>query len=183
MWLRRSRGVSGSALGYLLSGLGIYKAGLVYILTAMLMLLFRVGEERWAIAASHIQDVIPLVDLQKTSYSYPMSVGLLNYHGDMLTTVDVSQLIGDRAAAQAMSTRIVVVKLTDGLSTDLSIETGTEYRLALMVEQVSETARLSKVASRIAQNTYAEGMFQMASGEVVRQLAIASIFSQLNGVH
>jgi len=29
----------------------------------MLMLLFRVGEKRWAIASSHIQDVIPLVDL------------------------------------------------------------------------------------------------------------------------
>ena len=155
------------------------------------MLLFRVGEERWAIASSHIQDVIPLVDLQKAPYSHPMSAGLLNYRGDMLSTVDVSQLIGDNAASQVMSTRIVVVRLTNDLntdgstdvSTDINIKLSSKPRLALMVEQASETARLSKVVSTAAQNIYAEGTFQMASGEVVRQLAIAPIFSQLNGVH
>ncbi len=139
------------------------------------MLLFQVGEERWAIAAAHIQDVVPLVDLQKTPYSRPMAAGLLNYHGDMLTAVDVSQLIGNRAVSQAMSTRTVVVKLAGKSSPE-----ATENRLALLVDRAGETARLSRIVSTAAQNMYAEGTFQMASGEVVQQLAIAPIFARLN---
>ena len=138
----------------------------------MLMLLFRVGEERWAIAASDIHDVIPLVDLQKTPYSHPMAAGLLNYHGEMLSAVDISELIGNHPVPQTLSTRIVVARLLDDV---------TETRLALVVDRASETVGLSKLVGASAQTMYAQATFQMASGEVVRQLAIAPIFQKLNG--
>ena len=146
------------------------------------MLLFRVGEERWAIAASQIQDVIPLVNLQKTPYSCSVAAGLLNYHGDLLTAVDVSQLIRQKAVPQAMSTRIIVVQKINPLSTQPATE-GKMHRLALLVAQASEMANVSKVTSEIAQHRYAEAMLQMDSGEAVQQLAIAPIFEQLHRLH
>jgi chemotaxis signal transduction protein len=148
---------------YLTQVVGIYKARLVYWLAAMLMLLFQIGDERWAIAASEVKAVVPLVDLQP--HSQPMIAGLLNYHGEILPAVDVSALIARKAAPQMLSTRAVIV------------ENG--QRMALVVERAGETAWLSETVNLPAQNAYSCAVMKNPKGEIVQRLEIAPLFQQV----
>ncbi len=131
---------------------------------AMLMLLFQIGDERWAIAASEVKAVIPLVNLQP--HSQPMIAGLLNYHGEILPAVDVSALIARKAAPQMLSTRAVIVE-------------NIGQRLALVVERAGETAWLSETVNLPAQNAYTCAVMKNSVGTIVQRLAIAPLFKQV----
>jgi chemotaxis signal transduction protein len=136
----------------------------------MLMLLFQIGDERWALAAAEVKAVIPLVDLQPHSQS--MIAGLLNYHGEILPAVDVSAVIAHRAAPQMFSTRAVIV---EGQGT----RQGARQRMALVVERAGETAWLSETVNLPVQNAYVCAAMKNSKGEIVQRLAIAPLFEQV----
>ncbi len=134
------------------------------------MLLFRVESERWAIAASEIQAVIPLVDLQKMPHSHPTIAGLLNYHGQRLPVVDVSVAIAQRQAPPLMSTRIVIIEKQHSAKQP--------QRMGLIVDRASKTEQLTETSDWIAKNEYAQATYQTPLGESVHRLALASFFNQ-----
>ncbi len=147
----------------------------------MLMLLFRIGDERWALAASEVRAVIPLVDLQP--HSQPMVAGLLNYHGEILPAVDVSALITGKAAPQLLSTRAVIVESNSAISSErssaLNRRQDSNQLLALVVERAGETAWLSETVSLPAVSAYAYAAMKNATGDIVQRLAIAPLFEQV----
>jgi chemotaxis signal transduction protein len=136
----------------------------------MLMLLFQIGDERWALAAAEVKAVIPLVNLQP--HSQPMLAGLLNYHGEILPAVDVSAVIAHRAATQMLSTRAVIIE--SGI-----VEHGARQRMALVVERAGETAWLSETVDLPVQNAYVCAAMKNSKGEIVQRLAIAPLFEQV----
>ena len=96
-----------------------------------LLLLFRIGNERYAIPAVSVLEVIPKVHLQKIQQPPPNIVGQFNYQGQIVPVLDLSQLLGGMASRNVLSTRIVLV--------NLALTKGQKKLLGLMVEQVTDT--------------------------------------------
>jgi len=133
----------------------------------MLMLLFWVGNERWAIASADISDVLPLVNLQAMPCSHPVLAGLLNYRGEMIRTLDVSKVMTEQTAQPMMSTRIVVVEASDA-------------RLGLVVERAEEVVQLSELEALLGERTYLKATLRDEHG-IVQQLALAPLFELAHG--
>lgn len=146
----------------------------------MLMLLFWVGDERWAIAASAVENVVPLVNFQHSSDT--ISAGLLNYHGEMLPAVDIAAMVAETSTPQTMSTRIAIVN-TSSETVEKAIgqtrETGQHRRLGLILDRAGETALLSETVSLPIHTPYIKALFKDAKGEIVHQLTVASVVSQV----
>ena len=131
----------------------------------MLMLLFWVGDERWAISSADIKDILPLVNLQAMPYSHQAIAGLLNYHGEMVCAIDISKVMTNQAAQLVMSTRIVMVDVAD-------------KRLALVVERAEETTHLLRADKKIGDTCYVQETWQDDRG-VIQRLALEPLLALL----
>jgi chemotaxis-related protein WspB len=58
----------------------------------MLFLLFQLGSERYALDASRVVEVVPLLCLQRLPQAPPGVAGVFNYRGQPVPAVDLSQL-------------------------------------------------------------------------------------------
>ena len=151
----------------------------------MLMLLFRVGEEPWAIAVAEVCEVVPLVALQAmsqgwsdgVSHSAAWRAGLMNYRGATIPVVDVSALLSGQAAEQTLNTRIVVVEA--GERVDESV--GQSRReVGLVLPNVSETTSLEAVNNIPTVSRYVHSTWQQpAFANVIYRLAIDPIVQQV----
>src|SRR5260370_36636373 len=99
----------------------------------MLFLLFQLGDDRYALEAGRVVEVLPLVELKQLPRAPKAVAGLFNYRGRPVPTVDLCELTLGRPARDRMSTRIFVVKYPD--------EKGREQLLGLIPEQATETLR------------------------------------------
>lgn len=97
----------------------------------MLMLLFYVGGDRYALVARKVEEVIPLVKLKKLARSPDYVAGLLNYRGTIIPAIDLCQLMVGNPYRPYLSTRIIIVNYLG--------EEQTNYRLGLIAERVTET--------------------------------------------
>jgi len=101
----------------------------------MLMLLFHVGEDRYACSCDHILEIIPSVDLKPIPHTPDYVRGSVIFDGRPLPVVDWSQLIRGSHSENSYHTRIIVFRLTEE---DRSFEFG------LMAEKVTRTIQESK---------------------------------------
>ncbi len=74
----------------------------------MLFLLFHLGSERYALPASDVVEVLPLVALKHLPHAPRGVVGLLNYRGQPVPVLDLSLLALGQPAVQRVSTRILI---------------------------------------------------------------------------
>lgn len=100
---------------------------------ADLLLLFRVGQKRYALEAISVVEVIPRVNLSPVHQSPPYVVGQFNYQGQLVPVLDLSQCLGQQTSRAVLSTRIILVNLAKASSE--------KKLLGLMVEQVTDTLR------------------------------------------
>ena len=99
----------------------------------MLFLLFRLGEDRYAIEARQVAEVLPMLSVKQIPQA-PASVrGAFDFRGQPVPLIDLSQLALGRPARDHLSTRIVLVHCPDGRG-------GTRL-LGLVAEHVTETFR------------------------------------------
>ncbi|MGC1305917.1 MAG: chemotaxis protein CheW [Phormidesmis sp.] len=133
----------------------------------MLMLLFWVKEEPWAIAATDIESLLPLVALQPVQGKLhnPALTGWINCHGSMIPAIDLSKQVADAPAPLQLSTRIAVVTLP------LS-----PRRIGLILERAGEMADLNNPVDLPTQSFYTQALFKDSGGAVVQRLAIAPLF-------
>lgn len=103
----------------------------------MLMLIFYVGTERYALDSSHVIEIIPMVSLRHVPQAPDCIAGVLNYRRTMLPVIDLSQLMCGSPSRCALSTRIAIVQYQDG--------SGTPYCLGIIAEGMTETLPLSEV--------------------------------------
>jgi len=79
----------------------------------MLFLLFQIGNDRYALEASRVVEVVPLLNLNKIPQAPKGVAGFFYYRGRPVPAVDLCQLNQDRPARERLSTRIIVINHPD----------------------------------------------------------------------
>ena len=97
----------------------------------MLMLLFAIDDERYALESQQVVEVLPLGGLTKPHQALPCVSGLLHYRGYLVPVIDICQLIRGRPCRSFLSTRIIVVRF-------LAPNHQTQV-LGLLAERVTQT--------------------------------------------
>lgn len=95
----------------------------------MAMLLFHVGETRFAIGCSDIVQVVPNVLLTKAPFPSLSLAGLLIRAGKQVPIIDFCQLIEQRPAQQFLDSRIILLAIYEG---------GQEKWMGILVEKVHQ---------------------------------------------
>jgi len=93
----------------------------------MLFVLFQLGNDRYALEASQVVEVIPLVALKKLPQSPKGIAGFFVYRGQPVPAVDLGELLLGKPARERLSTRIIVVNNADSpreISTEVSPDRG-----------------------------------------------------------
>jgi chemotaxis-related protein WspB len=76
----------------------------------MLFVLFQIGKDRYALAASDIVQVLPMVELKGVPCAPPTVAGLFDYHGTPVPVIDLTQCLANRSSRPWLSSRIILVK-------------------------------------------------------------------------
>lgn len=130
----------------------------------MLLLLFEIGDGRYALNAEQIVSVVPLVKLKKIPLMPDYVAGLMNYRGEAIPVIDLGQLVTGTPSAARFSTRIILIKY----------ETATgqkEKKLGLIASQVTETVKtklLTPPSSGVLmdENLYPDGIESESEGMI-----------------
>ncbi|HKV40925.1 MAG TPA: chemotaxis protein CheW [Blastocatellia bacterium] len=99
----------------------------------MLFLLFQIGEDRYAIEAGQIVEVLPMLNVKVIPRAAEGIKGVINYHGVPVPVVDLRQLAMGMPSRQQLTTRIVLVNHI--------VEGGGQHLLGLLAEGVTGTIR------------------------------------------
>lgn len=99
----------------------------------MLFLLFQLGEDRYALDAGQVVEVLPLVDIKRIAQTPKEVAGICDYRGAPLPVIDLSQVTLGRPAEHRLSTRLIVVRYPDA--------TGEARALGLLAEKATEILR------------------------------------------
>lgn len=97
----------------------------------MLFLLFRLGEDRYALDAADIVEVLPIVSLKALPRAVEGVAGLFNYHGAAVPVLDVARMAVGKPCRRWMSSRIVLV--------NYAAASGDTQLLGVLAESVTET--------------------------------------------
>jgi len=98
----------------------------------MLFILFQLGADRYALAASQVAEVLPLVTLKAIPRAPRGVAGLADYRGAAVPVLDLSALALGAPAAARVSTRLLLVR---------SAADGGGRLLGLVAERATETLR------------------------------------------
>lgn len=79
----------------------------------MLFVLFRMGVDRYALPASAVAEVLPLMTMKALPGAPEGVAGLLDYRGNAVPVIDLSALSLGRPAEQRVSTRVLIVRYPD----------------------------------------------------------------------
>ena len=129
----------------------------------MLFLLFQLGNERYALEASRVVEVVPLVALKSLPQTPKGVAGIFNYRGQPVPAVDLCALTVGEPAKEHLSTRIIVVKLEgDG-----------DRLVGLIAEHATEMLRkepgeFMESGLRIKAAPYLGGVFLDPNGPIQR---------------
>src|SRR6266581_4490853 len=99
----------------------------------MLFLLFQLGKDRYALDASRVVEVAPLLALKRLPQSPKGVAGIFNYRGRPVPAVDLCEMTTGRPASEQLSTRIIIV--------NYRLENGSDNLLGLIAENATETLR------------------------------------------
>jgi chemotaxis-related protein WspB len=96
----------------------------------MLFLLFQLGQDRYALEANLVVEVLPLVALKALPGAPRGVAGLIDYRGTPVPVIDVSALALGVAAVSRVSTRLLIVRFSSAQ--------GGECSIGLIVERATE---------------------------------------------
>ena len=99
----------------------------------MLFLLFQLGKDRYALEASRVVEVVPLLELKQLPQAPRGVAGIFNYRGRPVPAVDLCALTLGQPASERFSTRIIIVNYPD--------DSGTNHLLGLIAEHATEMLR------------------------------------------
>jgi chemotaxis-related protein WspB len=99
----------------------------------MLFLIFQLGTDRYAIEATQVVEVLPLVNAKQIPRAPLGMAGVFDYHGTPVLLVDLAELVQGTASRKWMSTRIVLVNHLDKL--------GKHRLVGFLAEHSTETMR------------------------------------------
>ena len=100
----------------------------------MLLLLFQIGADRYALDTSSVLEIVPRVTLRRVPGATPGLAGLLEYHGAAVPVLDLRELVSGQPAASMFSTRLVLVRAPLSPAAD-----GRPPVMGLLVERATGT--------------------------------------------
>ena len=95
--------------------------------------MFQLGKDRYALEASRVVEVVPLLALKQLPQAPKGVAGIFNYRGQPVPAVDLGTLTLGQPASERFSTRIIIVNYPD--------ENGTNHLLGLIAEHATEIVR------------------------------------------
>jgi chemotaxis-related protein WspB len=147
----------------------------------MLFLTFRLGSDRYAVEATQVVEVLPLVNWKCLPHAPAGVAGIIDYRGAFVPLVDLTELAMGKPSRRWMSTRIIVVNYRQGTSNQTHV-------LGLMAEQVTEVMRRSEeefvgTGLKLAESPYLGSVATGPDGPVqrveIQHLLSESVRSQL----
>ncbi len=99
----------------------------------MLFILFQIGQDRYALEASRVVEVVPLLSLKKIPQAPRGVAGMFNYRGEIVPAIDLSEMSTAQPASERLSTRILIVRI--------EIEGRGARLLGLIAERATSTMR------------------------------------------
>jgi chemotaxis-related protein WspB len=99
----------------------------------MLFLLFQLGADRYALEATRVVEVVPLLELKSLPQAPRGIAGIFNYRGQPVPAIDLSELTLGRPAHERLSTRIIIVRYAS--------PSGNEHLLGLIAEHATGMLR------------------------------------------
>lgn len=99
----------------------------------MLFLLFELGEDRYALDAGQVVEVLPFVRVKHIPRAPAGVAGVFIYRGVAVPVVDLSELTLGQPATTQLSTRLVLVHYPDAK--------GHNHLLGLIAERATDTLR------------------------------------------
>jgi chemotaxis-related protein WspB len=138
----------------------------------MLLLLFHIDEDIYAIESTHIVEVLPLVMLRKV-YQVPEHVaGVFRYRSCIVPVVDLCKLIRGEPSRSRFSTRIIMVQYQN--------RTGENAYVGLLAERVTETLdRPGYVPSEQSHDQAYLGEVWTHEGEMIQQFRWEPLISDV----
>jgi chemotaxis-related protein WspB len=140
----------------------------------MLFLVFRLGNDRYAIEARHVIEVLPLVNVKQIPRAPAGVAGMVDYHGASVPLIDLSELALGKPSRKWMSTRIILVKY--------GVEPDESHALGLVAEQATETLRRNeedfKDAGLAVSDTPYLGNVTTDTGGIVQRIEIQNLLSE-----
>jgi chemotaxis-related protein WspB len=85
------------------------QAGHLLPIKGMLFLLFQLGNDRYALPATQVAEVLPLVEPKHIPNAPAWVAGIFSYQGAPVPLIDLSMLALGRPAQRRLSTRTVLV--------------------------------------------------------------------------
>jgi chemotaxis-related protein WspB len=99
----------------------------------MLFILFRLGEERYALEATHVIEIIPRLPLRPQPGTPAFVAGLLNYRGKVAPVLDLGTLTLGIPCPQQLSTRIILINYI--------LKNGAQRVLGLIAHAVTDAVK------------------------------------------
>ena len=93
-----------------------------------LFLVFYIGDERFALPATDVVEVLPRLPLKPLAHTPIWVAGVFSHRGQMVPVIDISAMTFGQASVARTSTRLVLVNYRG-------------HVLGLMLEQASDTVR------------------------------------------
>jgi chemotaxis-related protein WspB len=145
----------------------------------MLMLLFYVSNDLYAIQSSHVVEVIPRVALRKVHHVPEYVVGLFNYRGKIVPVIDICHLIRGTSSRFCLSTRIVMVSYADQ-------NHGQQY-IGLVAEKITETLNKPETdfvdsGIRVKEAPYLGGMLMDERG-IIQCINLEQLFADVQNTY
>jgi len=102
----------------------------------MLLLLFNLRDETYAIDSAKVVEVIPYLLTQKIPMTPRFIIGMANYRSNPVPIIDLGLLLNAQSCRQQLSTRIILT----------SISLGSQFKkiVGLLAENVTETVKTPK---------------------------------------
>jgi chemotaxis-related protein WspB len=140
----------------------------------MLFLLFQLGNDRYAIEAARVIEILPFVNLKSLPHAPCGVAGVFDYRGEPVPVIDLAELTVGVRSRSWMSTRIMVV--------NYDAERGGSHVLGLLAEHATDTLRrngedFTDAGVFVADAPYL-GPVVADSGSVVQRIEIDKLLSR-----
>lgn len=140
----------------------------------MLMVLFQLGSDRYAIRSNCVIEIVSLVEFKNVPHAPEYVAGLMNFRENVVPVIDLCRLMQKRACSTFLSSRIILVDY-GRLTNDTS---GSKRILGLLAERVTEVQELIEAGTdsplQIKQAPYM-GQIYFLGGEMSQCLEPAAL--------
>jgi chemotaxis signal transduction protein len=135
----------------------------------VLAIVFQVADERYALPARDVVEVLPRVSLSRMPHAPPWNAGLLAYRGTAVPVIDLNRRLLDARCPPRLGNRILVLDVDRGGSAP-------RERFGLLVEQVLEVRSLPERGALTSSHAGLDRhVTSLAEGQLLQMLDLEAI--------